>query len=415
MHLAQVDRGHFAGEYGRERRDGDGHGCLLHGVSHGADRVSKSSPSCRDRRARSIGGIVWRRRAPQVVVDGRAMLAHPFDEVVAAAAAAGKQDVAQLAARHHVLQRVDREHGIEAEIAAEGQGRQPGADDQRRHQPGGRSGDQEACGAAIVRQEPGQFRIVAQGGVVARQDGTAAVVEAEPAREAGRRKDMVARHEDRTERPGDRQDQQGHAADRRRRPLAAPQGAGRREQRYDGKADPARRPAKRCAGDEDLPKAAEREAERQRRRSTPPQQHRADAGEGGERRRECCQVVGVEDAAGRTEHDAVGDGPHAPQRERAPGSGRAAAARRTPAPARAPQAARSSRIGRPAVGAASRSGPTGTESNASNRGRRGLDRRLRGLRRSVAHEPLEVRCAPRSTPAWNCPWCCRRRDGWRHS
>ena len=26
MHLAQVDRAHFAGEYGRERRDGDGHG-----------------------------------------------------------------------------------------------------------------------------------------------------------------------------------------------------------------------------------------------------------------------------------------------------------------------------------------------------------------------------------------------------
>jgi hypothetical protein len=24
MHLAQVDRAHFAGEYGRERRDGDG-------------------------------------------------------------------------------------------------------------------------------------------------------------------------------------------------------------------------------------------------------------------------------------------------------------------------------------------------------------------------------------------------------
>jgi hypothetical protein len=31
MHLAQVDRAHFAGEYGRERRDGDGHGCLLRG------------------------------------------------------------------------------------------------------------------------------------------------------------------------------------------------------------------------------------------------------------------------------------------------------------------------------------------------------------------------------------------------
>jgi hypothetical protein len=27
MYLAQVDRAHFAGEYGRERRDGDGHGC----------------------------------------------------------------------------------------------------------------------------------------------------------------------------------------------------------------------------------------------------------------------------------------------------------------------------------------------------------------------------------------------------
>jgi hypothetical protein len=27
VHLAQVDRAHFAGEDGRERRDGDGHGC----------------------------------------------------------------------------------------------------------------------------------------------------------------------------------------------------------------------------------------------------------------------------------------------------------------------------------------------------------------------------------------------------
>jgi hypothetical protein len=31
MHLAQVDRAHFAGEAGRERRDGDGHGCGLDG------------------------------------------------------------------------------------------------------------------------------------------------------------------------------------------------------------------------------------------------------------------------------------------------------------------------------------------------------------------------------------------------
>ena len=28
MHLAQIDRAHFAGEYGRERGDGDGHEML---------------------------------------------------------------------------------------------------------------------------------------------------------------------------------------------------------------------------------------------------------------------------------------------------------------------------------------------------------------------------------------------------
>ena len=144
-----------------------------------------------------------------------------------------QQHVADLAAPRHVAECVERQDRLVAEEAADRHRRQAGAHDQGREELGGRRGDGEARRAAMGGQEGVQLGVRAQRRVVARQQRAAAVVEAEPARQAGRGQHQVARREDRAQRPGQRQDQQGEAADRSGRPLAAPDGGGARGERDD--------------------------------------------------------------------------------------------------------------------------------------------------------------------------------------
>ena len=237
-------------------------------------------------------------------------------------------------------------------------------------------------------------------GVVARQDRPAAVVEAEPARQAGRRQREVAR----ARRPRSAPTAAGRTS-RARPPMTA---GGRLARHSVQRGRPQRRPAgsrarstssramrRRCRP---ARAARERRGRWREPRAAAPQLEAADAGQGGERRRQGGEIVGVEDAAGGAEDDAVGERPDAPQRQRGamrsrrqPGTAPSSGERQGPGELRGER-------GRGEPQGPDRHGVVGLEAAAPALGRRPAWRARRAGARSA-----RARYGRRSARAWNCP------------